>query len=72
MLLSICLIFCQFQPGVGYKSVAYVKKSVFMPEWTFPHLLFQPPHPLLKLNQCIKLSIPSVAKYDETVYLNLR
>ena len=23
VLLSICLIFCQFQPGVAYKSVAY-------------------------------------------------
>ena len=23
MLLSLCLIFCQFQPGVAYKSVAY-------------------------------------------------
>ena len=27
VVLSICLIFCQFQPGVAYKSVAY-KKSV--------------------------------------------
>ena len=26
MLLSICLIFCQFQPGVAYKSVAYKKR----------------------------------------------
>ena len=25
MLLSICLIFCQFEPGVAYKSVAYNK-----------------------------------------------
>ena len=25
MLLSICLIFCQFQTGVAYKSVAYKK-----------------------------------------------
>ena len=25
VLLSICLIFCQFQPGVAYKSVAYKK-----------------------------------------------
>ena len=25
MLLSTCLIFCQFQPGVAYKSVAYIK-----------------------------------------------
>ena len=24
-----CLIFCQFQPGVAYKSVAYKKKRVF-------------------------------------------
>ena len=30
MLLSICLIFCQFQPGVAYKSVAYIKKSVYI------------------------------------------
>ena len=22
--------FCQFQPGVAYKSVAYIKKSVYM------------------------------------------
>ena len=28
VLLSICLIFCQFLPGVAYKSVAY-KKSVY-------------------------------------------
>ena len=27
-LLSIYLIFCQFQPGVAYKSVAYKKKRV--------------------------------------------
>ena len=25
VMLSICLIFCQFQPGVAYKSVAYKK-----------------------------------------------
>ena len=25
MLLSICVIFCQFDPGVAYKSVAYKK-----------------------------------------------
>ena len=29
VLLSICLIFCQFQPDVAYKSVAY-KKSVYL------------------------------------------
>ena len=28
MLLSICLIFCQFKSGVAYKSVAYKKKRV--------------------------------------------
>ena len=28
MLLIFCLIFCQFQPGVAYKSVAYKKKRV--------------------------------------------
>ena len=28
LLLSFCLIFCQSQPGVAYKSVAY-KKRVF-------------------------------------------
>ena len=28
VLLSICLIFCQFQPGVAYKGVAYKKKRV--------------------------------------------
>ena len=25
VLLSICLIFCQFKPGVAYKSIAYKK-----------------------------------------------
>ena len=29
VLLSICLFFCQFQPGVTYKSVAY-KKGVYL------------------------------------------
>ena len=29
VLLSICLIFCQFQPCVAYKSVAY-KKCVYL------------------------------------------
>ena len=29
VLLSICLIFCQFQPDVAYKSAAYIKKRVF-------------------------------------------
>ena len=28
MLLSFCLFFCQFQPGIAYKSVAYKKKHV--------------------------------------------
>ena len=28
VLLSFCLIFCQFQPGVPYKSVAYKKNRV--------------------------------------------
>ena len=28
VLLSICLIFCQFQPGVAYKKVLLIKKSV--------------------------------------------
>ena len=28
MLLSICLIFSQFQPGVAYNIVAYKKKRV--------------------------------------------
>ena len=27
-MLSIYLIFCQFQPGVAYKGVAYIKKRV--------------------------------------------
>ena len=27
VLLSFCLIFCKFQPGVAYKSVAYKKKA---------------------------------------------
>ena len=27
MLLSICLIFCQFQSGVAYKNLAYIKKA---------------------------------------------
>ena len=26
--LSICLIFCQFQPGIAYKSVAYKKACI--------------------------------------------
>ena len=30
-LLSFYLIFCQFQPGVAYKSVAYKKKLVYVP-----------------------------------------
>ena len=28
--LSFCLIFYQFQPGVAYKSVAYVEKSLYL------------------------------------------
>ena len=28
VLLSFCLIFCQFYPGVGYKGVAYIKNRV--------------------------------------------
>ena len=31
VLLSICLIFCQFQPGFAYKSAAY-KKSEYNTE----------------------------------------
>ena len=27
VLLSICLIFCQFQADVAYKGVAYIKKA---------------------------------------------
>ena len=29
VLVSICLFFCQFQPGIAYKSIAY-KKSVWL------------------------------------------
>ena len=29
LLLSFCLIFCIFQRGVAYKSVAYIKKSIY-------------------------------------------
>ena len=36
VLLNICLIFCQFQPGVAYKSVGYKNKCVF----TVPFLHF--------------------------------
>ena len=35
VLLSICLIFCQFQPDVAYKSVAYEKRVYFMFRKTF-------------------------------------
>ena len=28
LLLSFCLISCQFQPGVAYKSIAYKKKRL--------------------------------------------
>ena len=30
VLLSICWIFCKFQPGVAHKSVAYKKKRALM------------------------------------------
>ena len=30
MLLSFCLIFCQFHPGVAYKSVVYIKSVYFI------------------------------------------
>ena len=33
-LLSFCLIFCKFQPGVAYKCVAY-KKNVYIKRWLF-------------------------------------
>ena len=29
MLLSFCLIFCQFQPSVVYKSIAYINNNVY-------------------------------------------
>ena len=29
VLLSFCLTFCQFQPGIAYKNVAYKKKRVY-------------------------------------------
>ena len=29
VLLSFCLTFCQFQPGIAHKSVAYKKKRVY-------------------------------------------
>ena len=34
VLLSFCLIFCQFQPGVAYKSVAYKKRVIIV--WCMP------------------------------------
>ena len=37
VLLSICLIFCQFQPWVAYKSAAY-KKSVYNYSYTLLHI----------------------------------
>ena len=36
MLLSICLVFHQYQPGVAYKSIAY-KKSVHIYFWSEDH-----------------------------------
>ena len=33
VLLSICLIFCQFQPGFAYKSAAYKKASTTLKLW---------------------------------------
>ena len=47
VLLSFCLIFCQFQPGVAYKSIAY-KKGV-QPENQFS---------LVKLRSFIKNYLP--------------
>ena len=35
VLLRFCMIFCQFQPGVAYKSVAYIKKRVIEKIVTF-------------------------------------
>ena len=35
VLLSICLIFCQFQPGVAYKSVAYKKACLVQRDTCF-------------------------------------
>ena len=38
VLLSICLIFCKFQAGVAYKSVAYKKKRALMSSLVFSYL----------------------------------
>ena len=35
VLLSICLIFCQFQPGVAYKGVACKKASIIVRRYEF-------------------------------------
>ena len=52
VLLSFCLIFCQFQPGVAYTSVAYEKKCVFLViDW------FTNNHLLVQSQQCLK-SVP--------------
>ena len=36
VLLSICLIFCQLQPGVAYKIVASKKACIWMVFWPLP------------------------------------
>ena len=56
MLISICLIFCQFQSGVAYKHVAYKKKRVvgyFLP------------------NTLIAAWVPWIRAYSPTSFLTL-
>ena len=62
VLLSFCLIFCQFQPGVAYKNVAY-KKSV-QPEQCLPNYLSRTiltAHRYLLLNNMIKQHYPRIS-----------
>ena len=45
MLLSICLIFYEFQPGVAYKSVAYKKECNYSKEtWNNERQIYYKTH----------------------------
>ena len=60
------LIFCQFQPGVAYKSASYIKKSLESEQSKFIQNMTGPEKSLSELQ-----SLTS-KKYDIIIYISLK
>ena len=64
---SICLILCQFQPGVAYKSAAYKKTCIFVTKISAndsSHLTENFRHGFLKIKNNKNFCVFEICRYD--------